>query len=124
MTDFIKGQRVRYTGNISHALKDKVGTVVDPNDDNGWVNVQFDGETMSSLCFPHSLSVEVAHPDLITIGRTGPDWGPDIADGFYAQRGIEGQFAFGRTEEEALSKLLAAENEDKAEQKHVSQQDG
>ena len=44
----------------------------------------------------------------ITIGLTGPDWEPNEREKFFAQRG-SGDFAFGRTEALALTRLLLNE---------------
>jgi hypothetical protein len=44
----------------------------------------------------------------ISIGETGPDWEPDAAHRYYAQRG-DGLYSFGATEKEAFENLLKEE---------------
>lgn len=109
MSKFVKGQRVRYTGTLCLHLKNRVGTVTDPDDTKGWVEVQFDGQVTPSLCYPGSLTVELPSDSQIIIDETGPDWEPGTADAYFAQRGPQGQFAFGPTPQAALEALLAAE---------------
>lgn len=62
----------------------------------------------------------MAHETII-IEETGPDWEPTALTAFYAQRGK--LYAFGRDEQEALSKLLEAEyrlNETSRREQNIS----
>lgn len=45
----------------------------------------------------------------ITIGRLGPDWKPSSVARYYAERGNDGDYAFGSTPVEALVRLEARE---------------
>jgi hypothetical protein len=64
VAEFKKLQRVRYTSDVMHHLKGRIGTVFDITP-RGWVEVQFDGDSHMTRCAQANLEHFDPRKDLL-----------------------------------------------------------